>query len=346
MPAQRFPGGNPNGPEQWIGNQPTSTGYTPPAQTPINSAPNVPYPIGGTAQSTNPLQPSPGEIAATAPANIQQFGATPVINPTYAQAAQQSYLTGNAAQQGYAAGNANLVDPNSAQSYLNQYGQMLMAGLQPGFQQQDQALAQSLASRGITNSGSAAQLEGNLQGQQAAAFANAYSPMIGQAFGYQQQDLTGNQAAQNQFGLANLGYANTALGQNAAYQQQMGLADLGYGNAALGANAGYQQQANLTNAAASNQTNELNAGYYNQDRYTNAGAYNQYQNELFNQGSSVYGTDLAAYLNSFGPSTGVTNAMSQGLAGEQNIYGQVYGAALGQQQQQENQAAMLLAMGG
>lgn len=292
---------DPNGPLQMQPQQP-------PPYAGYGSNPPPPPP------SSNPLQPNPGEIAGMAPANIQQFGGTPTVNPTYAHSANQQYLTGNAAQ----------INPNSAQSYLNQYGNVLGMGLAPEFQQQQAALAQSNAARGITNSGAAGQLESNLLGQQAGAYANAYAPMVGQAFGYQQSDLTGN----------------------AANQQQMALANLGFGNAALGATAGYQQQANLSNQSASNEANLMNANYYNQDRYTNAGAYNSFMNELFGQGASLYGSDTSAYLNSFGPQTGVTNAMNANLQGQQGAYSSVYGQAIGAQQQQEQQAMTAFAAGG
>lgn len=266
-PPQQSPGGNSHTGGASPGGGYTGYGSGAPPSGPI---------------STNPLKPNPNEIAGLGPANIQQFGGTPNVDPTYAQAAS--------------------INPNSAQSYLNQYGSMLQKGMAPEFQQQRAALAQADAARGLSHSGSGAELETNLMGQQAGAYANAYAPMVSQAFGYQQQDLTGN--------------------------------------------AGYKQQANLANQQASNDANVLNANFYNQDRYTNAGAYNQFQNELFGQGASLYGSDTSAYLNSFGPSTGVTNAMNSALQGQQSAYASVYGQASAAQAQQEQAAMMAAAAGG
>jgi len=193
-----------------------------------------------------------------------------------------------------ASGNAAQIDPATAQQYLSQYEGALGQSLQPGFQQQQQQLEGDLASRGIQDSGAASYDMGNLLGQQAATYASNIQPMISQGFGYAQQD------------------ANTNVGN----QQQMGLTNLGY-----------QQEANMANAGYGNTASMTNANYYAQDRNANASAYNNYQNELFGQGASEQNALLAAYLGSYGPQTGVTNAMGSAMGNQGSIYGNMFNTA-------------------
>lgn len=299
--------------------QPRGPGGNAPGQPRTGPDPNAPYagygtgaPVG-TPPGSDPLHPDPASIAGLGPANIQQFGGTPTVDPTYAQAAGQNFLTGNAA----------LVNPNQNMAYMQQYEQLLGTSLAPQFQSQDQSLSDQLAARGLTTSGSGQYLQNQLYGQQAAALASGLQPIVSQGYGYTQQDIQGNQGAQNQFGLANLGYGNQALGTNAAYAQQ----------------------ANLANAGASNEANILNANYYNQDRTANYGAYNNFQNELLGLGSGQLSAEQAAYLNSFGPNSGVTSAYGNALTGANNAYSSVYGNALAQQTAELNAAAAAAAGG-
>ena len=85
------------------------------------------------------------------------------------------------------------------------------------------------------------------------------------------------------------------------------------------ANQAAQNQASATNAGASNAAAAANAGYYNQAVTGNENAYNSYQSALFGAGAGQNNALLSAYLNSFGPNTGVTNAM-----GNENLGG-IYG---------------------
>jgi len=221
---------------------------------------------GASSQVTamNPMGQSTGStINATVPANIQSFGGTAQVAPTYADAAT--------------------INPFSAQQYLNQGENAVNTAMAPQFQQQDQALAQSDAARGITNSGSAGQLQTNLQGQQASALSSAYEPLIGQGMSYAQQDVTGNAANQQSVNLANAGYGNTA--------------------------------------------SMYNANAYNTDVNANASAYNNYQNELLQYGSGEQNSLLTAYLNSYGPNSGVSSAYNTGLSGSQSVYGNVFSGA-------------------
>jgi len=203
-----------------------------------------------------PANLSPQNINATAPAPYQQFGNIPTLDPTYWKAA--------------------MANPFQQQQYLKQYDTLYQKGLQPTFNQQDLALSQDLASRGISDSSAASYNMGNLYAQQGAQVAQGEAPMVQQAFAQTQQDVLANQAARN--------------------------------------------SANSSNAAASNAAAAANANYYNNAVTGNMDAYNQYQNALFGGGSNWENSLLSAYLNSFGPQTGVTNALGQELAGEASAY--------------------------
>jgi hypothetical protein len=211
-------------------------------------------------------------INATAPAPYQQFGNIPQIDPSYYQAVNAS--------------------PYAQKQYLSQYDKMYAAGLQPTFNQQDLALSQDLSSRGITDSSAASNTMGDLYAQQGGQIAQGEAPMVSQAFGYTQQDIMANQAAQN--------------------------------------------AANATNASASNAAAGANAGFYNSAVTGNENAYNAYQQSLFGAGTNQNNSLLSAYLNSFGPQTGVTNALGSELSGESSAYGDIYDAALQGQGQSES----------
>lgn len=102
---------------------------------------------------------------------------------------------------------------------------------------------------------------------------------------------------------------------------------------------GYTQQDVLANQAATNAARQYgadaanqaaltNANFYNQAVTGNQAAYNWYLQQLYGSGANEQMALLSAYLNSFGPQTGVTNAMGQELGGMGNIYGDIYGSAL------------------
>ena len=176
---------------------------------------------------------TPGQVQSLAPLPLSAFGQLGQINPTYAGAAS--------------------IDPNSAQAYYNQYAQMLQQSLAPYNQQQDQQLQSDMAARGVQNSGTGSYLMGNLQGQQQANLAGQLAPMVSQAFGYQQNDLTGNAANQQQANIYNAGQANAATGQNVGYYNQA----LGqYGNQ-------YNNYLNELFGAGQGQQNSLLSSYLN-----------------------------------------------------------------------------------
>jgi hypothetical protein len=233
--------------------QQAQPGATPPKYTPVQA----------------PGDLSPGGIGATAPAPYQAFGNIPQLDPTYYSAAQ--------------------ANPFQQQQYLKQYDKLYSAGLQPTFNQQDLALSQQLASRGISASSAAGSVMGDLYAQQGGQVAQGEAPMVQQAFAQTQQDVLANQAA-----------------TNAARE---------YG------------------ATAANTAAATNAGYYNQAVTGNQAAYNNYLQTLYGSGANEQQSLLAAYLNSFGPQTGVTNAMGSELSGLGGVYGGIYDSTLAAQGQ-------------
>jgi hypothetical protein len=289
------------------------------------------------------------------------------MNPVYSQAATGQAASYNPAMATAQNSQAALVNPTQNDSYLKQYEQLLNTTMQPQFQAQNQNLQDSLAARGISSSGSAAYLQNQLSGQQASALASATSPLVQQGYGYTQADIAQNQAnqqqtglanqsAQNQFGLSNQaaqnaagqtnsGYSQQANLFNAGNQQQTNLANQNAGMTAGATNAGYQQQANLANQGAANSASATNAGYYDQALTGNANAYNSYLQQLNQQAYGLQNSELSAYLNSFGPNTGVTSAMNTGLAGTQGAYSNALSGAQSQQNSMLGTLGTYAAMG-
>jgi len=199
--------------------------------------------------------------------------------------------------------NPSLVNPAYNQQYLNAQEGENAAALQPTFQAQDQTNQDQLAARGISSSGAAQDLTNQLYGQQAATLASADSAAIGQQAGYVQGDISGNQAALN------------ASGQY---------------------NASNIQGTNEFNAAEGTAASGTNAGYYDQAVTGNATTYNNYLSTLEGQGYNTSNEAYTAYLNSFGPNSGVTSGYNAATTGIGNAATGAYdssiageGAALG-----------------
>jgi hypothetical protein len=198
---------------------------------------------------------------------------------------------------------ASTVNPAYNQQYLNEQEQANSAALQPTFQAQDQTNQDQLAARGISSSGAAQDLTNQLYGQQAATLASADSSAIGQQAGNVQSDISANQSALN------------AAGQY---------------------NAGNIQGTNITNVNSANAATAANAGYYDQALTGNATTYNNYLSTLEGQGYNTSNEAYTAYLNSFGPNSGVTSAYGAATSGIGNAATGAYdssvageGAALG-----------------
>lgn len=254
-------------------------------QTQAQQAPTQQSPTGystsnnPTLADPNSVTGSAGQIGATAPAPIQDFGGIAQVAPTYAQAAT--------------------VNPNQTQQYLNQYEQLTNQSLQPTFQQQQMQLQESDAARGIQNTGAAGYLQGNLLGQQGATLAAQYAPLVQQSYGYQQGDISQNQANQQAVNTGNASTANAAAGTNA-----------GYYNNAVGANYNayndYLQQlqgegANQQNALLSAYLNSFgaNTGVSNVLSQGLSGTQNAYSN-VFNTASNQASQDAGAAAAAFG----------------------------------------------
>jgi hypothetical protein len=188
---------------------------------------------GTTGSGTASGIPTAAQVANTAPAPVQDFGAIPQVAPTYA--------------------NATTVNPQQSQQYLNQAEGLEAQALAPTFQQQQMQLQDSDAARGISNSGAAGYLQGNLQGQQASALASADAPMVAQGYSYSQSDIAANQNAQNTANLTNAAASNAAANTNA-----------GYYASAVGTNAAnYNNYLSALNAQGDTQSNALLSAYLN-----------------------------------------------------------------------------------
>jgi hypothetical protein len=149
----------------------------------------------------------------TAPAPIQDFGNTPYVDPAY-------------------------INPQQNEAYMQQYEQLYAEMLGPQFAQQDQQLQDSDAARGISSSGAAGYLQGNLMGNQAGALAGGLTPIVQQGYGYEQQDTMANAQYANEATLTNANFYNQDRNANFNaynnYQNELTGAYLG----TLGPNAG------------------------------------------------------------------------------------------------------------
>lgn len=138
-------------------------------------------------------------------------------------------------------------------------------------------------------------------------------------------DLYGNQAA-------------VLAGMNApAIQQQSGYTQQDITN-----NQANRQGTNLFNAGEGTGASDANAAYYNAERSGDATVYNNYKGTLEGQGYNTGNEAYTAYLNSFGPNSGVTSgyngavgavgnaasgAYSSSVAGTDAAIGGIFGAA-------------------
>jgi hypothetical protein len=143
------------------------------------------------------------------------------------------------------------------------------------------------------------------------------------------QDLTNQLYGQQAATLASAD--SSAIGQQAGYAQSD-----------VAANQANTQAVNTGNAATANAASAANAGYYDQALTGNATTYNDYLATLESQGYNTSNEAYTAYLNSFGPNSGVTsaytgaagtaggayaNAYSTSVAGEDQAASALFGAA-------------------
>jgi hypothetical protein len=203
---------------------------------------------------------------------------------------------------------AATVNPMYNQAYLNQEESANAASLAPTFQTQDSNLQDSLAARGISSSGAAGDLSNQLAQSQGATLAGMNAAAIGQQAGYVQGDITQNQANRQATGEFN---ANELTGMSS------------------------------TNAGIANTANTANENYYATALGSNESNYNNYLNELYSSGTGEANTLLTAYLNSYGPNTGVQSSINNLGTAANSIYGSVYGNAVGQQNASMGDAASM-----
>lgn len=321
---------------------------------------------------------TPSQIAGLGPQPYSSFGATPQVNPTLMGSSNYTAATmndparyqtqtmqadpGYQAAQAQSAGTFNpaTADASAINSGLAQSQSLNRQSMIPQFADDRRNLDESLAGRGIFNSGAAAQASNDLSQRQDATMAGMNAPLISQYAGYTQQDALANQGAQNQalmFGVenqqatnfANQGATNQAAGQAAgfrqdtagynaqaenanraqyqAYQEQNGLANQNAQNQAGQFNASADQSAAGYNATAANDASIYNANAYGSEIAQNRNDYNNYLAQLFGQGSSVGGTQLGSYLGSFGANPQAIGILGQGLANAGNAYAGAYGNA-------------------
>ena len=267
-------GANPSG----VYGSPNSSAAPVSNPTASSSTPGAASTTGG--NTTTSGLPTASAVASNAPLPIQSFGPLASVTPTYGTAATT---------------NAATVDPAQSQYYMQQAYSQNAAALAPQFQQQQMNLQDSSAARGISNSGAASELQGNLLGQQSSALAAADSPITQQGYGYSQSDIAANQANQQATNFANQSAQNT------------------FG---------------LANQAAANNATGTNANYYNQALTGNATSYNDYLATLEGQGYNTGNEAYQTYLNSFLPQSGVGQTIANAGSNAQGAYNGAYSGAI------------------
>lgn len=128
---------------------------------------------------------------------------------------------------------------------------------------------------------------------------------------FQQQDQT------NQDQLAARGISSSGAAAEITNQLQtaQGATLAGMNAPAIQQQSGYQQQDLTGNAASANAATAANAGYYDQAVTGNATTYNNYLSTLEGQGYNTGNEAYTAYLNSFGPNSGVTSSYGGAVSG-------------------------------
>lgn len=197
-------------------------------------------------------------------------GAIPGIQAAYAGAIpgiQSSYQ--NAADQtsgAYGAAEKQLIDATGSPAAA-QFAALQAQGLQPGFKQQQDALAGQLASQGIGTSGAGAAAYGNLAAAQSGALASADAPLYANAES-QYGNLLGQGASQ---------YGNILTGGAGAVSNELGAGASAVGNEIAGGTSAY---GNLLAGGAGAVSGIAGSGAGAQGQtYTNT--YNQSMNDFY-----------------------------------------------------------------
>jgi hypothetical protein len=250
-----------------------------------------------TAVNYNQLLPSASQLESFTPLPYQSFGSVP-----YTQAATVNPANVAATPNAQAAS----VDLSSMPGLLSQYEGDVKSAMAPTFAQQNDQLNASLAGRGIYNSTAGQQLSNNLQGQQDAALAGAYEPLIQQM----QTDYTKGQE------------------QNSAQQQATNLVNYTGSQDRNALLAELQQQAGLANQDATNVSNTNNANMYNNTVTGNATEYNNNLQRLYNDQNSLSTGLMSDILQTYDPGL-YNNLLTQGASSAGTAYGNAYTAGAG-----------------
>ena len=236
---------------------------------------------GGAGGLSSQLFSSPDQLAAFAPQSYQAFGSVPYIDPTTSTAAQGTATTVDPSQVARVTPiSATAVGTGAAQTdystlpdALKMFQQQIATGLAPQFERQTQSLNESLAGRGLFNSGAAVESSNDLAKQQDSALAQALAPLTEQFASYYQSDQQGNTANLQQSLLANQAAANSQTQANQGYENQAQALNQAALNQFLGANQQAQNQQSLTNQQYQQQTGQANQQYANAASAANAAAY-------------------------------------------------------------------------
>lgn len=265
------------------------------------------------------------------PASYDQFGATPYIDPTYAQAGQVQRAADVDPNMiaGVPTMGAAKVDPAQLSGWYNQYADQLKTAMAPTFQDQTRDLNADMAARGIFDSTAGQLMTNDLSGRQAAALANPLGQMTQQFAGYAQQDALTNAGYQEQGIASSYDALINAIMQNSRQGLAASEANQQRDINQYGQQASLDQNANQFNAAASNDANGANAAAYGAQVSQDQSQYNAFLNELMQQGMGLTDTELGAYLSSYGLDPSATSLLSTGLANAGNAYNSVYGSGAG-----------------
>lgn len=286
------PGGPPSGPPS-PGQPPTriptpggpSQGPPPPT-SPHDNAP-VPAYYGDpwSAEDAPPLQQNPGQIPTTTingvPGYLPEYTTVqPGISPNYVSPGQ--------AQTNYADMSWNPGGPSTSSVVSN-----IMAGLNPQFQMQDQALQEQLADAGIVG-GSAPGAMAQLGMQQQTQAMGDIAPYVMQGFGMQQQADLANQNWMNQLSEFNAGAQNqnSQFNVNTGLQGQEFNAQTGVGAQEFGQNLFQGNQE--FNANQIDQAGQFDVNNMLKQAMYNAGIWNTAQENAAQYGNTDWLAQLQA----------------------------------------------------
>lgn len=265
---------------------------------------------GGTGLSA--IYPNTQQLQQFAPQNYNTFGPTPQVQAqTIAPQGQVSGGTVQNASVGpFQQDQAAQVNTAQEAGAYNQFASQEQAAMAPYNAQQQQQNNESLAARGLTNTGAAVQSGNELAAYQNANLQQQLGTMTGQFAGFYNQGVQQNAANQQTAYNQNSQQAYGAATSNAANQQQAynQTGQQGYEAQVQNQNTNYNT-ANY-NATAGNDANVYNANASGAVTAADMNAQNNWNNTLYQGQMQESQTSADAYLNTFNPNSGVTNAIT------------------------------------